>query len=62
MEKLNDQREVLKVEKVYVDKHDTFIDIDNLRWNSVDIVLSTKENEKVWKDKNFMRNLFSKCF
>ena len=62
MEKLNEQKEVSKVEKVYVNKNDTFIDIDNLRWNSVDIVLSTTENEKVWKDKNFRRKLFSNCF
>ena len=62
MEKLNEQKEVVKVEKVYVDKNDTFIDKDNLRWNSVDIVLSTKENENDWKDKKFRRNIFSKCF
>ena len=62
MEKLNEQKEVSKVEQVYVNKNDTFIDIDNLRWNSVDIVLSTTENEKVWKDKNFRRKLFSNCF
>ena len=60
--KLNEQKEVSKVEKVYVNKNDTFIDIDNLRWNSVDIVLSTTENEKVWNDKNFRRKLFSNCF
>ena len=38
------------------------MDVDNLRWYSVDILLSSEENEKVWKDLNFRKKIFSKCY
>ena len=43
-------------------KCDTFFDKDNLRWNTIDIVLTTKKSESSWKDKNFKRSIFSKCY
>ena len=61
-ENLSALEEVEKVDKVYVDKNDTFVDIHNLRWNSIDIVLSTKKNVKDWKDISFRKRIFSKCF
>ena len=62
IDKLSAQKEVNKVNTVYVDKSEAFIDKNNLKWNSVDISLSSKENVKVWKDLNFRKNIFSKCF
>ena len=62
IDKLSAQKEVIKVNTVYVDKSEAFIDENNLKWNSVDISLSSKENVKVWKDLNFRKNIFSKCF
>ena len=61
IEKLSKQNGVEKVDKVFVDKNETFLDIDNLRWNSTDIVLSTSENVKVWEDNKFRKQIFSKC-
>ena len=37
------------------------MDIDNLRWNSIDIILTTSEKVNVWKDINFRKQFFSKC-
>ena len=62
IEKLNEQNEVESVDKVFVDKNESFLDIDNLQWNSVDIYLQSKENAKVWNDLNFRRKLFSQCY
>ena len=62
IENLSAMDEVEKVEKVYVDKNETFKGIYNLRWNSTDIVFSTKENMMNWKDINFRKRIFSKCF
>ena len=61
IENLSAQKEVENVDKVYVDKNETFIDIDNLRWNSIDIILSTSEKVNVWKDIHFRKRIFSKC-
>ena len=62
IKKLNEQNEVESVDKVFVDKNESFLDIDNLQWNSVDIYLQSKENAKVWNDLNFRRKLFSRCY
>ena len=61
IENLSAQKEVENVDKVYVDKNETFMDIDNLRWNSIDIILTTSEKVNVWKDINFRKQIFSKC-
>ena len=42
-------KEVVKVEKVFVDKAKTFFDSDNVRWNNCDIFLTTKEEADTWK-------------
>ena len=62
MEKLNDQEEVETVDKVFVDKNESFVDVDGLQWYSVDVFLKTRENSKIWNDLNFKRKLFSKCY
>ena len=62
IDRLSDQKEVEKVEKVYVDKNESFTDIHNLKWNTVDILLRSKATVKSWKDLNFRKNIFSKCF
>ena len=61
IESLSTHKEVEKVDKVFVDKNETFVDIDNLRWNSVDIFLSTNEKVEVWQNKKFRKQIFSKC-
>ena len=53
MEKLNEQNEVEQVLKAYVNKNETFMDINNVIWNSVDIVLSTKKAANLWENKKF---------
>ena len=40
IKKLSEQEEVSEVLKVYVNKSDTNMDVDNLRWNCVDIFLT----------------------
>ena len=62
IDRLSDQKEVEKVDKIYVDKNESFTDIHNLKWNSVDISLRSKATVKSWKDLNFRQNIFSKCF
>ena len=62
MENLNEQSEVETVKTVYVNKSDTYMDIDNLRWNTIEIVLTTNKTEILWKDRKFRHNIFSKCF
>ena len=42
IEKLCKQKEVEKVDKVFVDKMESFMDVDNVRWNSIDVFLTTK--------------------
>ena len=37
LEKLDEMEEIDKVLKVYVDKSESFMDVDNVRWNSADI-------------------------
>ena len=53
---------VESVEKVYVDKTESFIDVDDIQWNSVDKFLKSKNNAKIWKDLKFRRQIFSKCY
>ena len=60
IDRLSGQIEVDKVEKVYVDKNEIFTDIYNLKWNSVDILLTSKSSVIVWKDLKFRKNIFSK--
>ena len=43
-----------------VEKSDEFIDANNLKWNSVDILLSTSESAQVWSDLKFRKIIFSK--
>ena len=62
IQKLNTQKEVENVDKVYVDKNEAFTDINNLNGNSVNIFLSTKEDSKLWNYISFRRKLFSKCY
>ena len=57
IEKLNEQDEVEKVLKVYVDTFDSYIDVDNVRWNSVDIFLTTNNDSNTWKKKFFRQNI-----
>ena len=62
IEKLSEQEEVSEVLKVYVSKMDTIMDVDNLRWNCVDIFLTPKGGCKKWKEIKFRKLIFSKCF
>ena len=62
MEKLNEQEEVENVLKCYVDKFETFIDINNVIWNSVDIFLTTKKESKLWKENGFRKQILSKSY
>ena len=39
--------------KVCVDKFESFIDVHNVRWNSVDDLLNTREADSKWEDNNF---------
>ena len=38
------------------------MDVDNVRWNTADIFLTTLEDPTFWKENNFRRTIFSKCF
>ena len=42
IDKLNEQSDVEKVLKVFVNKADNFMDINNVIWNAADIFLTTK--------------------
>ena len=55
------QKEVEEVLKVFVDKSETFFDVDNVRWNNVDIFFKTKENTDTWNISKFKKRIFSKC-
>ena len=43
IEKLSEQDGVEKVVKVYVNKNEVLMDVDNVVWNSADIFLETKK-------------------
>ena len=62
MDNLNEQREVKNVKTVYVSKDDSYIDKDGLRWNTIDIVITTEVREIMWKDKKFRKSVFSKSY
>ena len=62
IERLDKQKEVIKVEKVFVDKSETFFDVDNVRWNNIDISITSNEKADAWKDSKFLQIIFSKCF
>ena len=62
IEKLEEQVEVEQVKTVYINKSDTYFDKDDLRWNTIEIVLTTKKPESLWNDKKFKHSLFSKCY
>ena len=55
-------RNLKKVKTVYINKSDTYFDKDNLRWNTIEIVLTTKKPKSLWNDKKFKNSLFSKCY
>ena len=62
IDKLKNQEEVETVDKVYVDKNESFIDVNSLQWNSVDIFLKSRKNLIFWKDLKLRRKIFSKCY
>ena len=62
IERLDKQKEVLKVEKVFMDKLETFFDVDNVRWSNIDIFITSNEKADAWKDSKFLQIIFSKCF
>ena len=61
IDNLGKQNEVEEVIKVFVDKSETFFDVDNVRWNNVDIFFKTKEKTDTWNNSKFKRRFFSKC-
>ena len=50
--------EIDEVLKVYVDKSESFMDVDNVRSNSVDIFRNTRKDVKKWEDSNFRKHIF----
>ena len=62
VEKLEKLDEVEDILKVHVDQFESFLDVDKLRWNTVDIFVNSKEDAETWKDKIFRQNIFSKCY
>ena len=53
------KEEVSEVLKVYVNKTNTVMDVDNLRWDCVDIFLNSNGGSKKWKESKFRKNIFS---
>ena len=47
---------------MYVNKTDTVMDVDNLRWNCVDIFLNPKGGYKKWKESKSRKIVFSKSY
>ena len=62
IEKLEEQNEVEKVLKVYVDKFERFVDTNNILWRTIDIYLTTSEKAHCWKDSKFVKNIFQNCY
>ena len=48
--------------KLYIDKSDTFVDVDNVYWNTADIIFTSNETQTLWNDKNFRKNILQKCY
>ena len=57
IDKLNAQDGVDKLLKVYVDKNETFMDVDKVFWNSADDTLATKSKTGNWKKQSFIKNI-----
>ena len=55
IDNLGKQKEVEEVLKIFVDKSETFFDVDNVRWNNVDIFFKTKEKTDTWNNSKFKR-------
>ena len=62
IDKLNAQDEVDKVLKVYVDKNETFVDVDNVFWNSADVILAIKSKTSDRKKQSFIKNIFARSY
>ena len=62
IEKLEEQDEVEKVLKVFINKNDAFVDDNDLKWHSVDVTLSSKHNTAQWKEAKFRKKIFQKCW
>ena len=62
MDRLNEHSDVETVKTVYVSKDNSYFDIDDLKWNTIEIVLTTKKKEVTWKDKKIRKSVFSKCY
>ena len=62
MEKLTKKYEVEEVSQKKLSKVKTNIDVNNVRWNKVDIFLKSNEELKSWKETNFRKKIFSKCY
>ena len=53
---------MVKVEKVFVSKSETFLNVDNVIRNDCDVFLTTKEKAETWKSSKFRQNIFSKFY
>ena len=62
IKKLNEQKEIEKFLKIYVDNTETFVDTDDVHWKPADIILTTKEKASLWKNFNFRKNILRKCY
>ena len=60
LDKLGATDEVQDILKVHVNKFESFLNVDDLRWNSVDIFVKSKEDAKAWEEKSFRKNIFFK--
>ena len=62
IENILKQDEVEQVLKLYIDKMYTHVDVDNICWNTIDLIISTKKNPNIWKETKFKKRIFLKCY
>ena len=58
IEKLKEEDEV---SNICVSKMETNNDVNNMRWNKVDIFLKSKKELKFWKEIFFKKKIYSKA-
>ena len=62
IEKLEEQDEVEKTLKLFVNNFETYVDRYNVHWKAADIILSSKIPADQWKEDKFKKVIFQKCY
>ena len=62
IKKLEEQEEIDKILKMFVNDYETYVDKYNVHWKVTNIILRTKLHSDLWSEDKFRKHIFQKCY